>query len=415
MITRRRAVAAVVAVLAVGVSAFAGCSDRQAADVSPDSSSPDPVVSPEGGAEDAAPDPGADAAPNDAAPDAPEATYTDLADASAWSTFDITPINANATGYYGATSDGRYLYFSPMRTPAAIYHGLVTRYDTTAPYTQASSWTTFDIASLDDAARGFPGSVFDGRYVYFMPRTNNTVVHGRATRYDTTAPFGAASSWTIYNIEALHPSARGFGGGVFDGRYVYYVPFLNPVVGPSGLVARYDSTAPFTTPSSWKFFDVTTVNGGAKGFHGGIFDGRYVYLVPNYDGTNSSGLVPRYDTQAPFTAATSWTSFDMTAVDPKATGYNHAGFDGRNLYFSPIYDGTNYSGLVVRYDTHNAFGSVTSWSKYDLAPKNADAVGFAGTAFDGKYVYLIPCLGHTVARFAAKDPPGPNGVPSVFY
>jgi hypothetical protein len=354
-----------------------------------------------------------------------------------------------------------------MRTPAAAYHGLVVRFDTKAAFASASSWSTFDLSSLDGNARGYPGSVFDGKYVYFVPRANETVAHGLAVRFDTTASFASASSWAIFDIRTLHADARGFQGAVFDGRYVYYVPFINYAT--SGLVARYDTTGLFSAAGSWSFFDVTDVNANAKVFSGGVFDGRYVYLVPyaaggysgtivrydtqaafgaagswtafdlttidgalrgyvggvfdgryvylapNYDGSAYSGTVPRYDTQAPFSSASSWTRFDATSVDPKARGYHHAGFDGRYVYFSPSTDGTAPSGRILRYDTERGFSAASSWSVFDLATVNTDAVGFTGTIFDGRFLYLVPNSGTTVARFDAKVPPGLPALKGSYY
>jgi len=99
---------------------------------------------------------------------------------------------------------------------------------------------------------------------------------------------------------------------------------------------RYDTQAAFTTLSSWSAFDTATVSPAARGFFGGAFDGRYVYFVPHWDG-GADGLVTRYDTQAPFVAGSSWSMFDVGAdavavrFDAKAPrslppGYAHGSF-----------------------------------------------------------------------------------------
>ena len=78
--------------------------------------------------------------------------------------------------------------------------------------------------------------------------------------------------------------AKEFFGGVFDGRYVYFVPYDN---GSSyhGNVLRFDTSLPFTNPDSWSAYDAENTNSlDTKGFYGGVFDGRYVYFVPNYNG-----------------------------------------------------------------------------------------------------------------------------------
>jgi hypothetical protein len=84
--------------------------------------------------------------------------------------------------------------------------------------------------------------------------------------------------------------ARGFDGAVFDGRYVYFVPF------GFTRVARYDITAPFGSTSSWESYDV-----GGSQFKGGVFDGRFVYLVPN-----SGSIVRRFDAKSPSWLPLGW-------------------------------------------------------------------------------------------------------------
>ena len=58
---------------------------------------------------------------------------------------------------------------------------------------------------------------------------------------------------------------------------------------------------------------MTSVNGGARGFQGGTFDGRYVYLVPSYNG-GYDGLVARYDTMGTFASGAAWSVFDVSSL-----------------------------------------------------------------------------------------------------
>lgn len=458
-----RAGGIVAALLVIDVAAFGACDGAGDADNPADASVPNDATT---GADVAVPDVAAVDASLDRT--GPPPTYADMTDAAAWSTYNIAAVDPNASGFMGGAFDGRYVYLCPIRHPSSVYSGTVARYDTQGPFAAAPSWTTFDITQMNDTARGFTGMLFDGRYLYLVPRTAGLRnMHGLAVRYDTKAPFGSTSSWTIYDLTTLNPNANGFGGGVFDGRYVYYIPFFSKA-GNSGLVARYDARGAFTSATSWKFFDVSkldsratafsggvfdgrhvylvpfvnseprgliprydtqadfetaaawqlydiaTLNAGLKGFAGGMFDGRFVYLVPNHDSTDWTGLVPRYDTKAPFTTPSSWTWFDMTTLDPRARGFTRAGFDGRNVYFAPVFDGTAFSGLVVRYDSQSPFSAKTSWSTYDLRARDPSAVGFAGTVFDGRFMYMVPGLGSTVARFDAKSPPSPNGLPGSY-
>jgi hypothetical protein len=79
---------------------------------------------------------------------------------------------------------------------------------------------------------------------------------------------------------------------VFDGRWIYFVDATCCTY-----LTRFDSRAAFDAPASWSNFEMSTVNSGPLGFSTGIFDGRYVYLVPYGQGM-FNGLISRYDTFA---------------------------------------------------------------------------------------------------------------------
>ena len=67
--------------------------------------------------------------------------------------------------------------------------------------------------------------------------------------------------------------------------------------------------AGFDDPASWSTYDpgANGVGTAAEGFRGGVFDGRYIYFVPALGGEPE---ILRYDTAAPFAAASSWQAFD---------------------------------------------------------------------------------------------------------
>ena len=331
-------------------------------------------------------------------------TQAPFGTAASWSAFDLTTVDPNAKGYAGAAFDGRYVYLAP-RAGAA---NLIARYDTQAPFGTGGSWLTFNTTAVSAAANGFVGATFDGRYVYFVPYNNSSnAYHGVVTRYDTQASFAVAGSWSIFDTSTVDPNAKGFYGAVFDGHYVYFVPWKSGTVDGgapaySGLVTRYDTGATFGTGASWSTFDTTTLGATVKGFSGGAFDGRYLYLVPGLN-----GVVVEYDTAAAFGTAGSWTSFDATTVNSGALGFTGATFDGRYVYFAP-YSNTTYDGLVARYDTQAGFAAGASWSIFDTSAVNPSSVGFIGDVFDGRYVYFVPCCnsGYTgaVTRFDSRSP-----------
>jgi hypothetical protein len=323
----------------------------------------------------------------------PTTTYSNITDSSKWGTLDIAQINAGAKGFFGVAFDGRYLYFAPHGSNASQI-GIVARYDTQGSFISSASWSTFNALAVKSKAKGFIAAVFDGRYVYFVPDDNGGYV-GTVVRYDTQADFSTAASWTVFDATTIDANAAGFAGGVFDGRYVYFVPV------ELGIILRYDTQGGFTSSGSWTVVSASVYDNQRPGYYGGVFDGRYLYLVP-YIGINTTafpyGGVARYDTQASFTAASSWTVFDVGTVSSMAKGFQGGAFDGRYLYLAPRFAGTT-SGMMARYDTQAAFGLAASWTTFDVTTVNVAAKGFDGATFDGRYLYLSPNVSGTVARY----------------
>jgi hypothetical protein len=375
--------------------------------------------------------------------------YSDITDTSKWTKFNLAPLGLDHGALlWGAAFDGRFMYFPAYQTgfydsDGSINElsGLVVQLDTQGTFTSVASWATFDTAV--GGGQAYTGAVFDGRYVHFLPNQGTV-----ASRYDTKAPFGTASSWAYattggsfaggtcdgqnvyaapylntttamrygavdggtgwskFDEKALDASVGASVGAAFDGRYVYFGP--NGFNVADGVVTRYDSQAPFGSLSSWSDFDVSATNPAAKGFAGLVFDGRYLYLVPYYDGTAYSGLVTRYDTTAPFASSSSWESFD---VNPSTSGNGFIGgvFDGRYVYFVPF-----FGNRLVRYDTLGTFGDAMSWGWFDTTKLDPLAYQFHGGAFDGRYLYLPSQYG-VVVRFDAKSPPSLPGTAHGSY
>jgi hypothetical protein len=300
-----------------------------------------------------------------------------------WAVYDTTAINASSKGFFGAVFDGRYVYFIPDYSAGSL--GQVTRYDTTGSFTASTSYSVYDTTAVNASSKGFRSAIFDGRYIYFVPDFNGAY-SGQVTRYDTTGVFTASDSYSVYDTTAVNASSKGFVGAVFDGRYVYFVPNYNGAY--SGQVTRYDTTGVFTAADSYSVYNTTAVNASSKGFYGAVFDGRYVYFVPNYNGAYF-GQITRYDTTGSFTSSGSYSVYNTTAINASSKGFRGAVFDGRYIYFVPYYNGA-YLGQVTRYDTTGSFTASDSYSVYDTTNVNANSKGFRGAVFDGRYVYFVP-------------------------
>ena len=300
--------------------------------------------------------------------------YSDIAASARWSSFDATKVNAKAAGAFGATFDGKHVYFAPASSSVALRHDVLKAVD------DASAWESFDLTGAGGSS-GYAGAAFDGRYVYFVPNTNGNAF-GTIIRFDSQSPFASASSWQTFDLTAtVDPAAKGFLGAVFDGKFLYLVPNANTAT--NALFVRYDVSKVFTSVTSWSKVDVSTFNPLANAFAGGAFDGRYVYAAPK-DGSYAA----RYDTQSTFDVASSWSFFAPTTIDPNAKGFFGAIFDGRYVYMPPLNKGT----FIARYDTQGAFGTSASWSLFPLASIDTRAQTSLGGAFDGRYVYVDPLL-----------------------
>ena len=104
--------------------------------------------------------------------DAPPAAYGDITNPSSWQSFGPSIVDAGARmaySFWSAAFDGRYVYYAPLDYYGGNYSGLVVRYDTQANFITSTAWSSFDLAALNPGAVGYAGAVFDGRYVYFVP------------------------------------------------------------------------------------------------------------------------------------------------------------------------------------------------------------------------------------------------------
>lgn len=64
-----------------------------------------------------------------------------------------------------------------------------------------------------------------------------------------------------------------------------------------------------TSRDAWSLFDLQSA-----GYLGGVFDGRYAYFVPHFGNNGPRGTVARYDTLATLNDTKSWSRFDLTTL-----------------------------------------------------------------------------------------------------
>ncbi len=281
-------------------------------------------------------------------------------------------------GYFGAVSDGRYVYFAPQCNASQERHGQVLRYDSRGGFNDPESWQGYDAGCTDGLnTKGYYGVVHAGDHIYFVPRTDGETLHSRILRYDRRREFRDPGSWEAYDIGRTMACQS----AAYDGRYIYLSPGYYGDSGESGKAVRHDTRGGFKDPDSYVIFDAGNTDGlESKNYDGATFDGRYVYYSP----LNDRGIVLRHDTHAGFDDPAAW-----EALDASVHGMGMcvgAVFDGRYVYYVP-YAHSN----AVRYDTRGDFRDPESWEAWDAAGTSGlHTKGYDGAAYDGRYVYYIP-------------------------
>jgi hypothetical protein len=117
-------------------------------------------------------------------------------------------------------------------------------------------------------------------------------------RYDITRKLDAPSSWETFQTSQLRPDATGFDHASWDGRYFYFMTGTDSMIGSTGIIARYDTTAAFNDKTSWTTFDINSVvpaHNPKPLFGGGVvFDGEYIYVA-----SSNTPVVMRFDARTP--------------------------------------------------------------------------------------------------------------------
>jgi len=338
-------------------------------------------------------------------------TSLPFSSSGSYNAYNLTKLNSLAQGFWGGLYDGQYVYFLPVGNSSIA--PVIVQYNSALPFNSAASYTVFALTSIGVPSNaGFGGGVFDGRYIYLSPATGNILNPNSSTivRYDTTGSFNATGSYSTFNIRTIATGLTEYFGAVYDGRYVYFMPYLSTLGTDSGSIMRYDTTLPFSAASSYLVYQLQSVSEGAYGYFGGIFDGRYVYLIPT-----GGPLFARYDTMQPFQSAGSYTTFAIQSLIDlsNAGGYTGGVFDGRYIYMGQLnfFGNDSRGSTIVRYDTTLPFAAPSSYTCIGTG----QTLSYRGAVFDGQYVYFVPAStgSGTIVRIDAY--PGPQATAMAAY
>ena len=291
----------------------------------------------------------------------------------------------NCKGYSGVGSDGEYIYYTPFHNGSA-FHGVVLRQKIYSIFKEAGTWAAYNAGAVDGlTSTGFKGNpIFDGRFMYFTP-SNNGAVSGVVLRLDTLAPFKTAGSWAAYNAGGIDSlTCKGFSGGVFDGRYIYFVPENNGSA--DGVFLRYDTLAPFKSATSWTAYDAGSLaSGAAKGYSGGVVVENFIYFSPAVNTSAAHGQILRLDLTQPFKSSGSWAVFNAATVSANCKGLGAPCFDGKFVYFP----NATYN-LILRYDPDKPFTSSSSYATFDRDSLSANEETHPAACVQGHYVAFCP-------------------------
>jgi hypothetical protein len=301
--------------------------------------------------------------------------FHDVTDASFWQSFDVASVVPGAGGFTGGAFDGKFVYFAPFGI--GVVSGLVVRYEIAKGFTDSGAWTSFDMKMIDPNAAGYSGAVFASGAVYFVPSQGASSANSLVMRYDTSQAFNSATSWAKLDLTTINAGAKGYFGGIFDGQYLVLAPSFDGV-NAHGLVARYDTTHIFTQSASWSIWDFKQANMNAIGFTGAVADGQTMYMVPL---GNNTAVRFKPNAVNPLIVST---FFDITMIDQRARLYIGGGVQNGHVYLAPGSD-----SLVLRVDVTKPFDMRSSWEVFDHAGITSSR-GYSSTAIDGRYMYFAP-------------------------
>ena len=304
-----------------------------------------------------------------------------------YETFNLATIDSKYVGWKGATFDGRYIYMVQSYDGTAD-GGRFLRYDTQASFTSAGSYTVIDLSTIDSNCKGLQGLCFDGRYIYTLAYYTSGGRKGVKVRYDTTLAFSTGNV-EIFDTTTINASYKGYADLINAGDYIYYVPFYNDS-SVFGVVFRHKIGDTFNA-SGFEYFNLSSINANWTGFYAACYDGRYVYFSTNLSSASVySGYIIRYDTTKPFNDPGSYVELDRTDFGAHHKTSSGLIFDGRYIYTVPQHtDGGVYHGNISKIDTTKAFDS-SVMQGFDVNTIDSNYEGYFGGCYDGKYIYFIP-------------------------
>lgn len=176
-------------------------------------------------------------------------------------------------GSCGTTSTGLCSPKTAFLTPAGSEKiACLARYDVSK--TLATGFDSFDLTELGDDYAFISGGVMSPQHLYLTQyNTRDAAAPTRVFRRPLEGALDAG--WEGQPTNGKNPLTRGFIGGVYDGRYIYFSPYPAPTT--TVIFARYDTTLGFNDANAWDIAAGAAMGIPANRYWGAVFDGQYVY------------------------------------------------------------------------------------------------------------------------------------------
>lgn len=170
---------------------------------------------------------------------------------------------------YNAVCAANRIFFTPGGSGGTA---CVVRYDPAKSY--VDGFESFDVSDLGEESTFFAGGVASPQHLYLTQfNTHDASAPTRILRKPLDGALDAG--WEGQPTNTKNPLARGFIGGAWDGRYLYFAPYPAPTT--TVIFERYDTTLGFTDSNSWDVAAGAALGIPANRYWGAAFDGQYVY------------------------------------------------------------------------------------------------------------------------------------------
>lgn len=316
------------------------------------------------------------------------------------STLDLSSVDTSLEGYSGAFTDGKFGYFAPIGTSDGFgNNGKLVRINTETFDTNDVAF--FDLTTIDTDLVGFHGCFNTSTHGYLVPHKTGGTPMGKIVRFGLGPPdFTDSTNYEVLDLESEVAAGnitgaatssslkfRGFRTGATDGKFAYFFPNFDDSPRWGSIIVRVDVND--FSASGVSFIDLTQIDSRIKGYSGGYFQGRHVYLPPyvNDDTTYNPYLKVALDNFTKegvkvLNTNTPEVVNQLTGVSGDNLRRYRGGFFHGNFGYSLPRSNETFLRINLK-----DFKTVEALKLTDI---DADLEGFGAGFVDSFFAYLIP-------------------------